>query len=356
MTLPSHVLVIDDCEDDRDVYERFLRRDLNIGVIDLAQNGEQGLASYQERPADCVLLDFNMPGLDGLTVLERLRAIDPHVSVVMMTGEGNEDIAVSVMKAGALDYVVKDGITASVLGRALSNAAGKGSLVRKLAAQREEQTAFIQVLVHDIRAPLRGLSSFTEILSEDLEAGVYDDVPQHLEMINLSAKRMNELVDTLAHYALLDRDIRFERVAIDDVMDQVLDHLHMMIKERSAKIERSTLPKVIGHGPQLAQLFQNLIGNGIKYNQNPEPTVRVATERDGEDWLVTIEDNGIGIPKDKLKTVFEPFQRLWSQDTYEGTGLGLAICRKIVERHGGRIWCESIIGEGSRFIFTLPPV
>ncbi|MGI9499647.1 MAG: sensor histidine kinase [Geminicoccaceae bacterium] len=355
MTVSTHLLIIDDSEDDRDAYQRLLKKEMQVETIDLAENGEQGLALYQERPADCILLDFNMPGHNGLMVLEHLKSIDPHVPVVMMTGEGNEDIAVAAMKAGALDYVVKDTITAAVLRRALANAADKASLVRKIAAQREEQATFIRVLVHDIRAPLRGLTSFTEILGEDLEAGVHDDIPEHLEMIQTSAMRMNALVDTLAHYALLDRDIVFERIAMDDVINQVLDHLHMLIEERGAKVDVMPLPEVTGHGPQLVQLFQNLIGNGIKYNRQPEPAISVTADRTEEDWLFTIEDNGIGIPDDKLKTVFEPFQRLWSRDTYEGTGLGLAICRKIVERHGGRIWCCSETGRGSRFSFTMPP-
>lgn len=353
MTDPAHVLIIDDSEDDRDLYERVLRKDMQVATIDLAENGEQGLSLYEERPADCVLLDFNMPGHDGVAVLGRLKAIDPHVPVVMMTGEGNEDIAVASMKAGALDYVVKDTITATVLRRALANATDKASLVRKIAAQREEQTAFIRVLVHDIRAPLRGLTSFAEILGDDLEAGVLDDVPEHLELIQLSAMRMNALVDTLAHYSLLDSDIAFEVVAMDDVMAQVSDHLKLTIEERRAKVDIPPLPNVNGHGPQLVQLFQNLIGNGIKYNEQPEPTIKITTERVDERWLFVVEDNGIGIADDKLKAVFEPFQRLWSQDIYEGTGLGLAICRKIVERHGGRIWCDSTVGKGSRFSFTL---
>ncbi|MGI9418761.1 MAG: sensor histidine kinase [Geminicoccaceae bacterium] len=353
MSTPAHVLIIDDNEDDRDHYQRILRRDMKVATIDVAADGNDGLALYRKHPAECVLLDFNMPGHNGLAVLEHLKAVDPHVPVVMMTGEGNQDIAVASMKAGALDYVVKDTINATVLRRALANATEKATLVRKIASQREEQTTFIRVLVHDIRAPLRGLTSFTEIMGEDLEAGVYDDVPEHLEMIRLAAMRMNALVDTLAHYSLLDRDISFEPVAMDDVMGQVLDHLKLVIEERKAEVDMSPMPMVTGHEPQLVQLFQNLIGNGIKYNEQPAPTVKIAAERAGDDWMFTIEDNGIGIPEDKLKTVFEPFQRLWSQDVYEGTGLGLAICRKTVERHGGRIWCESVVGEGSRFSFTI---
>ena len=354
MNEPAHVLIIDDSEDDRDFYQRLMQRDIGVETVDLAENGDQGLALYRKRPADCVLLDFNMPGHDGLTVLESLKSVDPLVPVVMMTGEGSQDIAVAAMKAGALDYVAKDTITPAVLRRALANAAEKASLFREIAAQRDEQTTFIRVLVHDIRAPLRGLMGFTEILGEDLEAGVYDDIPEHLEMIKTSAARMDALVDTLAHYSLLDRDITFESTSMGGVVRQALENLNMVIEERQATVDVASLPDVTGHEPQLVQLLQNLIGNGIKYNEQPKPNIKVAAERDGENCLFTIEDNGIGIPEDKLQKVFEPFQRLWSQDTYEGTGLGLAICRKIVERHGGRIWCESDVGQGSRFSFTLP--
>jgi light-regulated signal transduction histidine kinase (bacteriophytochrome) len=258
------------------------------------------------------------------------------------------------MKAGAKDYVVKDRITGAILRRAVVNAMEKASLIRRLAAQREEQTNFVRVLVHDVRAPLRGLTGFADMLAEDLETGLYDEVPEHVEMIKLSAARLNALVDTLAHYALLDSDMAFETVDMNDVATQVSDNLRLLIDERSAEVHVGALPHVTGHGPELVQLLQNLIGNGIKYNECSKPRISIAVQSEGEEWVFTVEDNGVGIPEDKLKTVFKPFERLWSQDIYEGTGLGLAICQKIVKRHGGHIWCESDVGLGSQFCFTLP--
>lgn len=348
------VLVIDDSEDDRELYARLLKIDMEVETVGFARDGEEGLARYRETPSHCVLLDFNMPGHDGLVVLERLKAIDPHVAVVMMTGEGNENIAVAAMKAGAMDYVVKDRVTASILRRAVVNATEKAALIRKLAAQREEQIHFIRVLVHDVRAPLRGLTGFAEMLAEDLSVGAFSEVPDHLDMIKLSATRLNALIDTLAHYALLDGHIAFAAVDMNDVATQALDNLRPMIEERSAEVKVASLPHVRGHGPELVQLLQNLIGNGIKYNERSRPTVNVTATTEGEKWVVIVEDDGVGVPESKLSAVFEPFERLWSQDVYEGTGLGLAICRKIVRRHHGDIWCESEIGLGSRFCFTLP--
>ncbi|MEM9443113.1 MAG: ATP-binding protein [Pseudomonadota bacterium] len=356
VTDPVDVLVIDDSEDDRDLYARLLKPGVQVQTVDFASDGEEGLARYHDRPTDCVLLDFNMPGDDGLAVLERLKAIDPHVAVVMMTGEGNENIAVAAMKAGAMDYVVKDRITASVLLRAIVNATEKAALVRKIAAQHEEQVNFIRILVHDVRAPLRGLTGFSDMLAEDLEAGTYEDVPDHLDMIKLSATRLNALVDTLAHYALLDGKMAHEKVDMNDVVIQALDNLRLVIDERHAQVDVAILPCATGSGPELAQLLQNLIGNGIKYNDRVAPTITISVKSDGDEQIFVVEDNGIGIPEAKLTAIFRPFERLWSRDVYEGTGLGLAICRKIIERHDGRIWCESEVGSGSRFCFTLPAV
>lgn len=353
MTVLPHILVIDDSEDDRDLYQRFLRDETSL--ITMAETGEEGIALYRQAPADGVLLDFNLPGHDGLSILDRLRAIDPHVAVVMMTGEGSQNIAVAAMKAGASDYVVKDTITAATLKRALTNAVDKARLLRQLAEQQREQVNFIRILVHDIRAPLRGLTGFTDVLVEDLEAGVHDDLFDHLDMIKTSAIRLNALIDTLAHYALLDKEPVFDEVDMNGVVDQVVANLKSVIEASGANVIYGALPAVTGHEPQLVQLLQNLIGNGIKYCEAATPMVRLEAEADSEGgWLLTVTDNGIGIPEAKLQTVFEPFQRLWSQDVYEGTGLGLAICRKIVERHDGRIWCESEEGSGCRFFLTLP--
>jgi len=145
---------------------------------------------------------------------------------------------------------------------------------------------------------------------------------------------------------------------MNDVIRQVLKNLAHLIEARQAVIRHEPLPTIAGHAPQLIQLLQNLTGNGIKYCEADQPVIEITVGASNEDGkqLIKVQDNGIGIPDDKLADVFHPFKRLWSQDTYEGTGLGLAICEKIVKRHGGRIWCKSQTGQGSTFFFTLRDV
>ncbi|MGI9436095.1 MAG: sensor histidine kinase, partial [Geminicoccaceae bacterium] len=154
-----------------------------------------------------------------------------------------------------------------------------------------------------------------------------------------------------------DENVAFESVCMDDVVKAALDNLTEIIAKREALVSHEPLPIVFGHAPQLIQLVQHLIDNSIRFCDQDIPRVTVSVREDNTGALLfEVGDNGIGIRESHLTYVFEPFKRLWSQDTYEGTGLGLAICKRIVEGHGGKIWCESEEGKGSRFLFMLDNV
>ena len=349
------ILIIDDSQDDIDVLEQLLRQNPRIDQIEKVATESDGLRVFEALRPDCVLLDFSLPGHDGLNFLTRIKSFDAYAAVVMMTGEGSEELAVAAMKAGASDYVIKDRTSAVGLGHAVNNAIDKMRLQRKIDAQQKEQELFLRTLLHDARAPLRHISTFSELLVADVSAGEYADMAEYCGDIRTAAKRIEDLLDTLASYALSESSVSFDRICLDDVIKAVLDNLAHRIEAKQVVIHHDALPMVTGHHPQLIQLLQNLVGNSIKYCQadKPEINISVCTFEDGVNHLFKVQDNGIGIPEDKLTYIFQPFKRLWSQDIYEGTGLGLAICQKIVMRHGGKIWCESEEGKGSTFCFTL---
>jgi chemotaxis family two-component system sensor kinase Cph1 len=143
-------------------------------------------------------------------------------------------------------------------------------------------------------------------------------------------------------------------VELGRVLERALANLETAVEESGAEVSTDPLPTVTGDPVQLGQLFQNLVGNGVKFRGEAAPRVHVSAERAGGEWRLSVRDNGIGIEPEYVERIFVIFQRLHGRAEYPGTGIGLAICKKIVERHGGRIWVESVPGEGSTFYFTLP--
>ncbi|MBI4860869.1 MAG: GHKL domain-containing protein [Candidatus Riflebacteria bacterium] len=171
---------------------------------------------------------------------------------------------------------------------------------------------------------------------------------------------MSSLITALLEYSRVGRQDRpLSPVRLADALADAIKNLSITIEETRSAIAVDELPTVAGDRPQLSMVFQNVIGNAIKFcRPGVRPEIRVASRRDDESdgWIVSIADNGIGIPGDQLERVFLIFQRLHTRDEYPGTGIGLALCRKIVERHGGKIWVESVRGQGSTFRFTVPTV
>lgn len=160
--------------------------------------------------------------------------------------------------------------------------------------------------------------------------------------------------DLLAYSRVGTRANSLVTTDLSTTLDQALTNLKTIITERKAVVTRDALPTLEADGTQMCQLFQNLIGNAIKFCDGKQPEVHIGVERKDEGWLISVRDNGIGIESQYADRIFQIFQRLHTRAEYPGTGIGLSICKKIVERHGGRIWLESVCGQGSTFYFTLP--
>ena len=199
------------------------------------------------------------------------------------------------------------------------------------------------------------VSSYTQLLSRRYRGKLDQDADEFIGFAVDGATRMQALINALLEYARVGTRAR-EPEPIDTaaLVDQVLADYGVALEEQAAQVTRGDLPTVLGDPVQLRQLFQNLIGNALKYRGAEPPNVHVAAERQGHEWRFSVRDNGVGIEPQYAERVFVIFQRLHTQAEHSGTGLGLAICKKIVERHNGRIWVESQPGQGSAFFFTLP--
>lgn len=201
------------------------------------------------------------------------------------------------------------------------------------------------------------VSSYTQLLARRYGEKLDDDAREFIGYAVDGVTRMQRLINDLLAYSRVGRKPKeFEPTDCGRVLARVLSDLRLAVEESGGVVTGDPLPTVSGDSVQLGQLFQNLVANAVKFRGPEPPRVHVSVEREGEEWHFSVRDNGIGIEPQYAERIFVIFQRLHSRAEYEGTGIGLAVCRKIVERHGGRIWVESELGKGACFHFTIPAI
>ncbi|HEU0036814.1 MAG TPA: ATP-binding protein [Kofleriaceae bacterium] len=227
--------------------------------------------------------------------------------------------------------------------------------VDELARSNAELERFAYVASHDLQEPLRMVASYNQLLARRYKGQLGEDADEFIGYTVEGVTRMQRLInDLLAYSRVGSRAGDRKPVELTRAFDAAIANLGGAIGDANALISHDDLPRVVGDETQLAQLLQNLIGNAIKFHGDAPPKVHVGARRDGAMWAICVRDNGIGIAPEYFERVFVIFQRLHPREKYPGTGIGLAICKKIVERHGGKIWVESKPGEGSNVWFTLP--
>jgi light-regulated signal transduction histidine kinase (bacteriophytochrome) len=225
----------------------------------------------------------------------------------------------------------------------------------ELARSNMELEQFAYVASHDLQAPLRNITSFIQLLEQRYKDSLDQEAEKYMHYIVDGAIRMQTLInDLLAYSRLGTRGKPFLQIDCNKVLDRVLADLDKSIKSCGALVTYDALPTVTADELQLGQVFQNLVGNAVKFCRDTQPRIHISARRGADGWLFSVSDNGIGIEEEFFDRIFVMFQRLHTQAEYPGTGIGLAVCKKIVERHGGRIWAESEVGNGSTFYFTIP--
>jgi light-regulated signal transduction histidine kinase (bacteriophytochrome) len=276
-----------------------------------------------------------------------------------MSGALGELTAVECIKQGAADYVLKDHLTR--LPEAVRRALREKQLreenqkaQQELARSNQDLEQFAYVASHDLQEPLRMVATYTQLLAERYRGQLDDNADKYIHYAVDGALRMQTLVQDLLTFSRVGRQGSDSRnTDCNVVLETALKNLRAAISESGAKILCDGLPVVVADGAQLEQVFQNLIGNAIKFRGSDPPAIRIAANKKDGDWVFSVADNGIGIDPEHAEIVFAIFKRLHTRAEYPGSGIGLAICKKIIERQGGKIWVESRRGQGATFKFTL---
>jgi PAS domain S-box-containing protein len=217
-----------------------------------------------------------------------------------------------------------------------------------------ELKQFAYVASHDLQSPLRSISGFVQLLQLEYEGKLDEQAQDWIRRTVHSIEQMQTLIRDLLSYSRVDARSRpFTQIPFVEIVNDALTLLDSSIHDSGAQVTWDTLPVIMGDRSQLVQLVQNLIGNGLNYRGDQPPRIHVSAERRGAEWMFSVRDNGIGIDPKYHEQIFEIFKRLHDQKEYPGTGIGLAVCRRVVNRHGGKIWVESEPGHGSTFCFTI---
>ena len=230
----------------------------------------------------------------------------------------------------------------------------QNKLIKKLEISNKELEQFAYVASHDLQEPLRMVTSFTQLLAMRYKNKLDSDADDYIDFIVEGSHRMKDLIDDLLIYSRLNTvKTKYQFSDLNLLMDKVLSGMKNTIVDEKAQIIYDELPTVRCDSSQLGQVFQNLISNSIKFHKTT-PKIHISARETPEEWILVVSDEGIGIDPKHQEQIFDVFKRLHTRNEYPGTGIGLSICKRVVDRHNGKIWVESELGQGSSFYFTLP--
>jgi signal transduction histidine kinase len=361
------VLIVEDNSADAELVRRELRRSGFQVMSQEVQTADQFRRALRESPPNVVLADYNLGQWRGMETLDIMREEGVEAPLILVSGALGDVTAVECIKNGATDYVLKDGLARLPISirRALQEKRlreerkqAMEALSKKaeaLTRSNQDLEQFAYVASHDLQEPLRMVATYTQLLAERYKGKLDESADKYIGYAVEGALRMQTLIQDLLAFSRAGRaGTEMEDTDCDRVVQNALANLQAAVSESGALVAFKDLPHVLGNAKQLQQMFQNLIGNGIKFRGGDAPLIQIEVERRGSDWWFAVRDNGIGIAPEYADEIFVIFKRLHTRTEYSGNGIGLSICKKIIEQHGGKIWVETHDGPGTTFRFTLP--
>jgi signal transduction histidine kinase len=357
--LKVKALLIEDNSADADLILRELTREGFDVSLNIIETPDQLRRQLQDSPPDFILSDYNLKNWEGMEALEIVKGTKLDIPFILVSGSLGEVAAVELIKRGVTDYILKDALARLPVAvrRALAEKelrSQKRTVEIELERSNHDLEQFAFIASHDLQEPLRMMAIYAEMLGECCgKAG--GDADKYIHYVIDGATRMKAMIKDLLEFSRIGNDgTEIKATDSEPLLTAALLNLTAAIQESGAQILQDCLPTVMANSSQLQQVFQNLIGNAIKFRGTRSPVIKISAERRNAEWVFAVSDNGIGIAAEHVDTVFAIFQRLHTKTEYTGNGIGLAICKKVIERLGGRIWIESHPRAGTTFKFTLP--
>jgi two-component system, sensor histidine kinase and response regulator len=389
MIIKSKILVVDDNPNDLLAYREFLGNE-NIEII-TANSGENALRKLMIDDFSLIIMDVQMPGMSGFETVQIIKGREKSkdIPVIFITGEFKQnDFKKYGFEIGGFDYIIKpvDSLTLENKVKAFLNLFNQkresenanrelkkaNQILNEEIAQREkieielkktmealkssnlELEQFAYIASHDLQEPLRMVASFLQLLASRYKDKLDSNANEFIDFAVEGASRMQKMIQDLLEYSRIQtQGKQLEKTDTSEILSHIISNLQTKIEETGTIILSDKLPVLIGDESQLKRLFQNLITNAIKFCIDKKPQIFISAKQENDEWIFSFKDNGIGIDQQYQNKVFQIFQRLHTREEFGGTGIGLAICKRIVERHNGKIWFESKPGEGTTFYFTI---
>lgn len=332
---------------------------LSISRSDVAKSLSCAFEMMDMFNYDVVLLDLNLPDSKGLETLITFGDKHPDVVKVVVTGEYDDQLGIQTLAHGAQEYLIKGKYDVYTLGKSIQYAVERkrtldkqANLLEELENVNDELKDFAYIISHDLKAPLRGISTLANWISEDCGDKLGEEGKEQMNLLLTRVERMHDLIEGVLSYSRVGR-IKEDLVEINlnKLLPEVID---MIAPPESISVSLDNeLPVITAEKTRILQLFQNLISNAVKYMDKPQGKIQIGCDDDGEFWKLKVADNGSGIDKKHFEKIFKIFQTVSASDSYNSTGVGLSVVKKIVEMYGGNVWVESEVGSGSTFFFTF---